>query len=53
MNQTMTLVKRFRLAPMYPLVRMLTILLLALPVAFIGAVLLGNQQLAVPALLLA
>ena len=42
---------RFRLARMSPLIRALTILFLALPLALLGAVLLGTHQLAVPALL--
>ena len=42
---------RFPLARMSPLIRALTILFLALPLALLGAVLLGTHQLAVPALL--
>jgi hypothetical protein len=42
---------RFRLARMSPLIRAFTILLLALPLAFLAAVLLGTRQLAIPALL--
>ena len=42
----------FRLARMSPLIRALTILLLALPIAFFVAVLRGNEQLAIPTLLL-
>lgn len=42
----------FRLGRMSPLIRVLTIILLALPLAFVGTVLLGNDELAVPAALL-
>ena len=42
---------RFPLARMSPLIRALTIFFLALPLALLGAVLLGTHQLAVPALL--
>jgi hypothetical protein len=36
---------------MSPLIRALTIILLALPVAFLAAILLGTYQLAIPTLL--
>jgi hypothetical protein len=42
---------RFRLARMSPLIRAFTILLLALPLAFLAAALLGTRQLAIPVLL--
>jgi len=41
---------RFGLARMSPLIRAFTILLLALPFVLLGAVLLGTNQLAIPAL---
>lgn len=47
----MTVIMHFRLAPMSPLIRALTIILLALPVAFLAAILLGTYQLAIPTLL--
>jgi hypothetical protein len=48
----MTSAETFRLARMSPLIRTLTIVLLALPFAFTVAVWRGNDELAVPALLL-
>jgi len=48
----MTSAQTFRLARMSPLIRTLTIVLLALPFAFAVAVWRGNDELAVPALLL-
>jgi hypothetical protein len=47
----MTVVNRFRLAPMSPIIRAFTIFLLALPVAFLVAILLGTHLLAIPTLL--
>jgi hypothetical protein len=46
------MVRSFRLAPMSPLVRALTLLLLALPFAFLAGPLLGRPVLALPALFL-
>lgn len=48
----MTSTNTFRLAQMSSLIRTLTIILLALPLAFFVAVLRGNDELAVPTLLL-
>ena len=44
--------KRFTLAPMSPFIRGLTLLMLALPLAFVGMALAGTTILAVPAIVL-
>ena len=51
MNEEMS-AQSFRLARMCPLVRTLTVVLLALPIAFLAGALFGRQLLAVPAVFL-